>query len=155
PNGDCLPVAAEDARCWACHESGGLNMKEINSPWFSWGVDTKIHSSDGATGGAGGDPTKQGPMVRFANQLGTEEGGASMEGRTEQGNTMWNKKRVELLEQQGVIEVVRPLFCTLTINLQAQGSANGTSAIDGEFFVSTTPESLFGFPQTPSSFGFK
>src|SRR5262245_57979469 len=36
PNGDCLPKAAGDARCWACHESGGINMKELNSPWHSW-----------------------------------------------------------------------------------------------------------------------
>src|SRR5262249_45093273 len=35
-DGACIPKAASTQRCAACHVGGGLNMKELESPWTSW-----------------------------------------------------------------------------------------------------------------------
>jgi hypothetical protein len=128
-NGDCLPKAAKDARCWACHESGGINMKELNSPWHSWS-NTNIHSDA--------------VFKQFGKQLGQEQDGINQERRTEDANTEWDKTRVKLLKDQGVSEVLRPLFCTLTFNLQATGSAD-VGNIPGEFFVDSQSGPEIGF----------
>src|SRR6185369_14171916 len=63
-----------------------------------------------------------------------EQDGINQEVRTENANTAWAKTRVKLLKEQGVSEVLRPLFCTLTINLQATGSST-VSNIPASFFV--------------------
>jgi hypothetical protein len=47
-----------------------------------------------------------------------------MESKVSGGNTTYVPKRIEFLKSKGLAEVLRPLFCTLDINLQ---SAGGTS----------------------------
>jgi hypothetical protein len=124
-NGACEPVAAKDARCWACHEGGGLNMKELNSPWDSWNLNTGMPGNDAI-------------IKKFGKQLGRAETGIELEGRVSGGNTTWNKKRIEILKDKGAEEVLRPLFCTVSINLQSAGGANNLSNIPGNFYVSDT-----------------
>jgi hypothetical protein len=104
--GDCEPNAAQKARCWACHESGGLNMKEINSPWFGW---------DFAQAIPGGTD-----IYSKFKRLGKRADAVDMETRVENGNTAWDKTRVEVLKTVAnpVQELLRPLFCTLTANIQ-------------------------------------
>jgi hypothetical protein len=120
-NGACEPESSKKARCWACHESGGINMKELNSPWHAWS-NTPIHSDE--------------VFKKFGKQLGTEEDGINMERRAEDSNTEWNTTRIKTLKDKSVTELLRPLFCTLTFNLQATGSANAVSFVPGEFFTS-------------------
>jgi hypothetical protein len=119
PNGDCEPRAAQKARCWACHESGGLNMKELVTPWNSWDLNNNIS----------GDKV----FAKFPSIL-QRTSGAELEGRIENGNTEWDAKRIEALKAQGVAEVLRPLFCTLTVNIQSAGARGNVSFIPPDFF---------------------
>jgi hypothetical protein len=121
-NGSCIPNTAKDARCWACHEGGGINMKELNSPWDSWNLGSGMPGNDEI-------------FKKFGKQLGQSETGIDLEGRVSSGNAVWNKKRIEILKEKGAAEVLRPLFCTLTVNLQAAGGAGSLSRIPGGFFV--------------------
>lgn len=107
--GSCHPKAAESARCWACHEGGGLNMKELNSPWDSWDLNNRM-------------PGRDDIFAKHGKQLGRPETGIDLEDRVGNGNSRWNKTRIEVLKEKGAAEVLRPLFCTLTINLQGGAS---------------------------------
>jgi hypothetical protein len=118
PHGDCEPKAAKKARCWACHEGGGLNMKELQTPWNSWDVNNEIS----------GDQV----FAKFPS-LGTRNGGVELEGRIEIGNEGWAKKRVETLKSQGVAEVLRPLFCTLTVNIESSGVRGDVLFVPSDF----------------------
>src|SRR6185369_6713535 len=108
-----------------------INMKELNSPWHSWS-NTPIHSDE--------------VFKKFGKPLGQEEDGVNMEVRTEKANDDWTKTRVKLLKEKGTSEVLRPLFCTLTVNLQATGSET-VGSIPQEFFVDTNPGPEVSFSQ--------
>lgn len=120
--GSCHPKAAKDARCWACHEGGGINMKELNSPWDSWDLRNDM-------------PGRDEIFAKHGKQLGVPETGIDLESRVESGNSRWNQTRLEILKEKGAAEVLRPLFCTLTINLQgSQGFAPDNFFVPDEFF---------------------
>lgn len=125
--GSCFPKAAKEARCWACHEGGGINMKELQSPWDSWNVNTPMPGSDEI-------------FAKHGKILGRSETGFELESRVREANGRWNKTRLQILKEKGAAEVLRPLFCTLTINLEQGGSA--------DFFASdilmTKPFSFLG-----------
>jgi hypothetical protein len=135
--GACEPNAAKTARCFACHEGGGLNMKELHNPWDSW---SREHSIDAA-----GNQKRPSAMPgaddifkRFGKQLGRVETGPDLEDRVESGNDVWNQTRIEVLKAMGAAELLRPLFCTLTMNLEGQlgGMPRGVvKFLDKEFFV--------------------
>jgi hypothetical protein len=123
-NGACEPVAAKDARCWACHEGGGLNMKELHSPWDSWNLNNQMPGNDAI-------------IKKFGKQLGRAETGIELEGRISGGNRTWNNKRLSILKDNGAAEVLRPLFCTVSINLETAGGADSNlTSIPGNFYVS-------------------
>jgi hypothetical protein len=122
-NGACEPNSAKQARCWACHEGGGLNMKELNSPWDGWNLNNGMPGNDDI-------------FKKFGKQLGHPETGINLEQVVSGGNTQWNKKRIEILKGKGTAEVLRPLFCTLTLNLQDAGTNANLTNIPGNFFVS-------------------
>ncbi len=115
-NGACTPKAAAKARCAGCHVGGGLVMKELNSPWVHWEGDTQ-------TPGLG--------TLFAANPslLGSRGSGVDMESKVSGGNTGYVAKRIEFLKTKGVAEVLRPLFCTLDINLQSAGGTGVPSSI--------------------------
>jgi hypothetical protein len=119
-HGDCMPKSAKRARCWACHESGGITMKELDSPWQSW---SGLAHSDAV-------------FDAYA-ELGHEQNAFNMQSRTEAANGRWATDRVEILAPLGVAELLRPLFCTLTVNLHASGRAGWVGFVPGEFFVET------------------
>jgi hypothetical protein len=124
-NGACEPVAAKDARCWACHEGGGANMKELHSPWSGWNLNNGMPGNDAI-------------IKKFGSQLGTANTGIDLEGRVSSGNQLWNKTRIKTLKAKGAAEVLRPLFCTLTLNLQDAGSPGNVSNVPGNYLVSDT-----------------
>jgi hypothetical protein len=66
----------------------------------------------------------------FNAVYGTQGNGIDLEGKVVSGNDEWNRARVGALKAKGVAELLRPLFCTLDINIQTSsvqtiGNANG------------------------------
>ena len=120
PNGDCEPKAASKARCWACHEGGGLNMKELLTPWNSWDVDNVISGEQ---------------VFNKFPALGRRHAGSELEPRIEGANSEWDAKRVGILKAKGLEEVLRPVFCTLTVNIESKGLAGNVNFIPADFFV--------------------
>ncbi len=121
-DGACVPKAAAKTRCASCHVGGGLVMKELNSPWTNW-------SDTGPTPG-----TDQ-LFKTHVKLLGGETNGDALEGLVTGGNRdVWVPHRVEFLKGKGTAELLRPLFCTTDINLQAgNGSANQDFFLDPEW----------------------
>jgi hypothetical protein len=102
-------------------------MKELTSPWNSWDVNNEISG--------------QQVFAKFPS-LGTREAGSDLEGRIESGNAQWDKTRVETLKAQGVAEVLRPLFCTLTVNIKSSGARGRLVNLPADF-ASEEPGALF------------
>ncbi len=150
--GDCEPNAAKKARCWACHEGGGLNMKEIKSPWSGW--DTVNGPPAGGPNVKGTVPGGDQVFKKFGKQLGNRADASDLETRIEAGNTEWDKNRVEVLKAlpNAVEELLRPLFCTLTSNLQTGGG----NLVANEVFIDQVDNGFVGFKTIgfrPSTFG--
>ncbi len=117
-DGACVPKAAVKTRCASCHVGGGLIMKELNTPWVNWEGDTQTPGVDDL-------------FAKHKNILGGKGNGIEMEQKVTSGNaTDWTPARIEFLKSKGTQELLRPLFCTLDLNLQ---SGQGTAQSD--FFV--------------------
>jgi len=110
-NGACTPKAAAQTRCAGCHVGGGLIMKELNSPWVHWEGDTRT-------------PGLETLFSASPSLLGTRGSGVDMESKVSGGNRAYIPKRIEFLKTKGVAEVLRPLFCTMDINLQSAGASS-------------------------------
>ncbi|HSO40727.1 MAG TPA: hypothetical protein VLT33_49715 [Labilithrix sp.] len=121
-DGACVPKAAAKTRCASCHVGGGLIMKELNSPWTNW-ADT------------GPTPGTDELFKKHVKLVGQETNGDELEGLVTGGNRdTWVPHRVEFLKGKGTAELLRPLFCTTDINLQAgNGSANQDFFLDPEW----------------------
>jgi hypothetical protein len=119
-NGACTPKAAAKTRCAGCHVGGGLIMKELNSPWVHWEGDTDTPGAD--------DFVKKHKAL-----LGNKGNGIDMENLVASGNRDYNPKRLELLKTKGVAEVLRPLFCTVDINLQSMTTGTLSRVSDDLF----------------------
>jgi hypothetical protein len=94
---------ASGKSCSSCHVSGGLIMKELSSPWLHW-----------TAGFANGSQA----VVSKNPGLGRQDQGENLEFnvvRKSFGD--YNKARVKILAKRGVQELLRPLFCTMDINL--------------------------------------
>jgi hypothetical protein len=98
-------------------------MKELHSPWNNWesksfGIgETKI-------------PGVADLFTSHADLLGARQNGPDLEKRVTAGNLEWAKTRIELLKTKGTAELLRPLFCTVDINL-----ASGQVSVGPEFFL--------------------
>jgi hypothetical protein len=110
-------------------------QKELNSPWTNW-----MQDPNGFVG-------------KHADMLGRFQDGDSFEGTTQNLNAKWAKKRAEILSKKSVKDMLRPLFCTMDINLQAgRSSARADLMIDllfaspGQFF--STVDSFGGIGST-------
>ena len=121
-SGQCTPKLAEKARCAGCHPGGGLNMKELKSPWVFWDVDSL--------------PGAKETIAKSPDVLGVRLGGPDLEGRVGPGNLQWVKKRLALLKPKGTQEVLRSVFCTVDINLETTAFGSETpNVIPSSFFV--------------------
>jgi hypothetical protein len=114
-------------------------MKEIHSPWVSW--ESPFATTPGAD-----------VIQRFPSLLGTRKTGPDLESRVTKGNQEWAAVRAQFLSTMKgpdpkapvapapsasatVAEVLRPLFCTLEVNLQSASTSKTLSAIPASFFV--------------------
>jgi hypothetical protein len=133
--GACTPKAAAKTRCAGCHVGGGLIMKELNSPWVNWEGDTQTPGTDDL-------------IKKHAALLGAKGDGIDMEGKVSTGNDEYVQKRIEFLKDKGLDEVLRPLFCTVDINLQ---SVNGDlSSIPTDLLLDPA-WSVFDSPEVSSA----
>jgi len=143
--------------CANCHPGGGLNMKELESPWTHWSLEDDIKGAD--------------TLVNSRKDfMGTLESGANMQlSVTQPGNDKWNKTKAKFLStvttdalkkartalkddkmsagekadiaRRGLArdlnatqQMLEPLFCTLQINLNNSG---GSSSIPSMLFTTT------------------
>jgi hypothetical protein len=109
-------VTTGTQRCAACHTGGGPIMKELDTPWLHW----EGHQS---TAGVG-------EFIDGNDDLGSHSDGASVEFLVKEGNRDWNEARLSHLRDNGsVADVLRPLFCTVEVNLD--NGADFFSSPDG------------------------
>jgi hypothetical protein len=102
----------ETRRCAGCHVAGGLIMKELDSPWLHW------ESTSLRTPGAKELVDAHAPL------LGTITDGIDMELIARVGNSTWNAERLEHLREVGTTaDLLRPLFCTVEVNLGSMTSS--------------------------------
>jgi hypothetical protein len=94
-------------RCAQCHTGGGLIMKELDTPWIHW----EGHLDH---------PGAKELVEANADLLGRKNTGAEFEFVVKDGNQRWNQTRLTHLttsQSRSVKELLRPLFCTVEINL--------------------------------------
>ncbi|MBX3162674.1 MAG: hypothetical protein KF773_42325 [Deltaproteobacteria bacterium] len=141
--------------CANCHPGGGLNMKELQSPWTHWSLEDNIRGADKL-------------VQNRAAYLGTLQSGADMQFQvTQAGNDKWAASKAKLLGEMTTTKLqvakgkftddrmsaaekadlvkrgmrrdlhatqllLEPLFCTKQVNLNNSG---GGSAIPGNLFA--------------------
>jgi len=93
--------------CASCHVSGGLIMKELDSPWLHW---------------TAGFPNGSDKVVeKNKDKLGNQQQGENLELSVVRPSfDPYNEKRVQFLAGKGVAELLRPVFCTMDVNLDSQ-----------------------------------
>ncbi len=129
-NGACQPLIARDpsagglkdgvtqsgTRCASCHPGGGLVQKELNSPWMSW-MEPEGSKQFTST------------FSEYVGRLSDGDIFESTTGNSGLNKSVWTPTRLKLLKakstaDKSAVELLRPLFCTIDINLQ---TANGSS----------------------------
>lgn len=98
-------------RCAACHTGGGLVMKELARPWVHWPDDFET-------------PGHAEIVAGNADVMGEAMGGEALEDMIREGNTAWNATRIETVRaglgtETTVADLLRPLFCTVEVNLES------------------------------------
>lgn len=140
------PGQGEVRRCAQCHTGGGLVMKELNSPWVHWEPDITTPGSN--------------ELVDAHENLGSESNGINLESNVKAGNRAWNETRVAHLKENGsVADLLRPLFCTVEVNIDSATSSKsppeggpGGSEISRVPLESMLDPQLKGFGSIPVEF---
>jgi hypothetical protein len=117
-------------RCVNCHPGGGVNMKELAAPWLHWEGDTTTPGAD--------------KLVDGNDDLGSKTDGIELESIVDSGNAEVVELRAKtLLATNDLKQVLRPLFCTVQINLQEGSSSpgSGPGSVPGDALV----DSRLGF----------
>jgi hypothetical protein len=115
-DGACIPKAASQLRCAACHVGGGLVMKELDTPWINW-------NSAGVPAGRALVGVND-VVSRNRDLFGDISGAQKLESKVRAGHRAWVPARVGFLKSRGVKEVLRPLFCATDVNLDTTGGAD-------------------------------
>jgi hypothetical protein len=131
------PASGDVRRCANCHTEGGLVMKELDSPWLHWDGDaTQI-------------PGTEAFLATFANDLGSKQDGINMESLVKTGNAIWNASKQKLLKTSTTTQdLLRPLFCTLDLNIGSASAGAPTKQLPRQSLVSILSDQL-GFPSLP------
>lgn len=117
------PKAEKKLRCANCHTGGGLIMKELNQPWVHWEGKTTTPGTDA--------------LVDAFPSFGSKATGYNLEPAIKKGNDAWNSERIEHAKaNKSVADLVRPLFCSVEVNIQANGGA--VSTINTDFLFDPT-----------------
>lgn len=122
-------------RCVNCHPAGGVNMKELQAPWVHWEGDTTTPGAD--------------KLVDANDDLGSKTDGIELESIVDAGNAEVVELRAKtLLATNDLRQVLKPLFCTVQINLEegnsspgggAPSSIPGSSLVDGRLGFGSVP----------------
>jgi hypothetical protein len=124
PSGFCVSNNSAKASspsgksCASCHVSGGLIMKELDSPWLHWT--------------AGFPKGSDKVMAKHKEKLGNQMQGENLEINVVRPSfDPYNEKRIDILAAKGAAELMRPIFCTMDVNLNSD--LVGTNLVtDGE-----------------------
>jgi hypothetical protein len=102
--------------CASCHVGGGLVMKELASPWLHW---------------TAGFPNGSAKVVEAQKaKLGEQQAGENLEFNVVRASfDSYNERRIDLLAEKGIKELLRPVACTLDVNLDS-GLGSGSLAAD-------------------------
>jgi hypothetical protein len=150
------PELTSTRGCANCHPGGGLNMKELESPWTHWALEDNIAGSD----------TLVNSRTAYMGRL---ESGANMQFNvTQAGNDKWGASKAKLLSELTTANLTKargkladdrmsaaekadlakrqlkrglnatqmmlePLFCTVQVNIN---NSCGGSSIPGHMFAS-------------------
>ncbi len=157
------PSLTSTRGCANCHPGGGLNMKELQSPWTHWSLEDDIQGAD--------------TLVNSRKDyMGELTSGANMEFNiTEPGNLAWNKSKAKFLTTVTTAELkaarkalkddklnpaqladltrrqlnkdltatqamLEPLFCSVQVNINAQGKFQ----VPGTLFAAQRNGVFFG-----------
>jgi hypothetical protein len=124
-SGVCQANASKKTRCAGCHTGGGLIMKELEFPWVHWSGPAPM-------------PGEEQIFKKFGAQFGNVAGGADLEFVVgEGGNGAWTPARVDVASELGAAEALRPVFCTLEINLRSADDAVANPRIPGDLLFNT------------------
>jgi hypothetical protein len=124
------PASGDVRRCANCHVEGGLVMKEFDSPWLHWEGDADI-------------PGAQTFVDKFKADLGTKSDGINMESLVRTGNEIWNASKQKLLKTSTTTQdLLRPLFCTLDVNLGSATTGADVTRLPGPSMVSLLDDQL-------------
>jgi hypothetical protein len=105
-DGACMPKTSTKFGCTACHAGGGLNLMEMQTPWVNWEGRTQT-------------PGVSDLFTKFGSSLGRRAPTAQLlEKLVKDGNSEWVKARVRFLKAESTKELLRPLFCTIDVNLR-------------------------------------
>jgi hypothetical protein len=124
------PASGDVRRCANCHVEGGLVMKEFDSPWLHWEGDADI-------------PGAQTFVDKFKADLGTKSDGINMESLVRTGNEIWNASKQKLLKTSTTTQdLLRPLFCTLDVNIGSATTGADVTRLPGPSMVSLLDDQL-------------
>ena len=109
PTATASPESRQQGALLGLPRRGRPQHEGARLAWNSWDINNDISADRG--------------LKKFP-ALGQKEAGVELEARVEAANSEWNAKRIEILKEQGVAEVLRPLFCTL-----AQHRSSGAAGV--------------------------
>ncbi|MFO0678138.1 MAG: hypothetical protein U0169_16505 [Polyangiaceae bacterium] len=143
PSGACVPKIRKTATCSGCHVGGGLVMKEIDAPFGNW---------EGMSPLAGTDAI----VARHGASLGTKGDATSLASVVTAANAKIAPSVVAALRTRSVADALRPLFCTMELNLQATGTSpgasNAPSSLRDDFFLDPRLSVGTTFPVVPDDY---
>lgn len=114
------PGANSERKCAACHNSGGLVMKELLTPWTNWDARSnsgQLYGIEQIRENLAQNLGMPGKLEPFSQPLNSRR--FELEPTVRAGNKVWNEKRLaHILESGTVKDLLKPIFCTNEINLR-------------------------------------
>ena len=103
-------TVTSEKNCARCHKSGGLIMKELPAPWLHWQQSPLAGARD--------------LVGKNENMFGAIAAGNTLESLVKRGNQRWNPHRIGHVRETGTVQdLLRPLFCTVEVNLDSAGDS--------------------------------
>jgi hypothetical protein len=139
---------AQERRCANCHTGGAPVMKELILPWANWDGPTGIHFNGGTT-----SPGSDVVFQQLVTALGLPKAttfhatGDMLQNVVQEGVGIWNPTRLSTLAGKDTPSLLRPLFCTVEVNLQtAPDLHQPMGSFGSDFFVNSGRFNIFTAP---------